>query len=268
LNPIRRSLATILALLGRLGRRTRAPEQLRVRTLVVAPHPDDEVLGCGGTIAVKAAMACPVRVVIMTDGHASHAKLIEPAPLIAARRAEALSAARALGLAEDAYTFLDLPDHDLRSHRAAAIATMRGIIEQFGPAEIYIPHRRDRLEDHVVTNEIVREAVAGQDRRVLMLEYPVWLRHTWPWTTGRDRGFLGGLRNAVDAMHLTLLCRTGIDVRGVLDRKQAALREYRSQVERRNGDPAWPILADVSGGEWLAGFAGDFETFDEWVHEP
>ncbi len=76
------------------------------RVLVVAAHPDDEVLGMGGTIAAHAGAGDAVRVLVVTDG--SSTQYPDDAPTRARKEAEALRAASELGV-ED-YVHLDLPD--------------------------------------------------------------------------------------------------------------------------------------------------------------
>ena len=63
------------------------------RLVVVAPHPDDEVLACGGLLAMRAAQAGKVLIVAVTDGEASHGEATGPAAdaLAAQRRAERLT---------------------------------------------------------------------------------------------------------------------------------------------------------------------------------
>ena len=89
---------------------------LVARALVFAPHQDDEVLGCGGTILSKIAAGADVRCVFLTDGSASHRGLLARDELVALRRREALAAGGILGLAADRITFLGLPDGDLERH--------------------------------------------------------------------------------------------------------------------------------------------------------
>lgn len=76
------------------------------RVLVVAAHPDDEVLGMGGTIAVHTGRGDQVRVVVVTDG--SSTQYPGDAEIRARKEEEARRAARELGV-ED-YVHLDLPD--------------------------------------------------------------------------------------------------------------------------------------------------------------
>src|SRR6476646_4617280 len=80
--------------------------------LIVAPHQDDETLGCGGLIALKREQGIPVQVVFITDGAASHTwhprfKAGEIAPI---RKQEALTALAILGVEQTQIHFLDKRD--------------------------------------------------------------------------------------------------------------------------------------------------------------
>jgi LmbE family N-acetylglucosaminyl deacetylase len=232
--------------------------------LVFAPHPDDEVLGCGGVIALKSQAGARVRVVVMTDGRASHRTLIAEDELVRIRRAEAEEAAQQLGPGVD-YVFLGFEDQRLAHDRDAACDQVVEIIDQFKPDEIYLPHRREGIIDHVETNRIVRRAVDRVSRPAVLLEYPVWLWNGWPWTQGGVPGGLGRLGGALstmrDVVDIVFACRTRVDVRSVLHRKLAALAAYRSQTQRFNGDSRWPVLSDVAEGEFLRCFETGVEIF-------
>ncbi len=233
-----------------------SPQMHNTSVLVFAPHPDDEVLGCGGTIALKAQVGARIKVIVMTDGRASHRALIPENDLVKMRRAEAEDAALELGLSATDYIFLDFEDHQLHQHRSVAIDRVFAIIDLFEPDEIYLPHRRDRISDHVETNQVVRAAVSRIKKSVTLFEYPVWLWNSWPWTQGGIRyASSGSVRQVLgmmrDIMELVFRCRTRVEVNGVLHLKQAALTAYRSQIQRFDGDPRWPILADVAEGEFL-----------------
>jgi LmbE family N-acetylglucosaminyl deacetylase len=263
------ALARSALSLGRLAARGGLDgEGLRADAIVFAPHPDDEVLGCGGTIALKVAAGARVRVVVMTDGRASHGHLIDAATLIRIRREEAERAAPHLGLGPQDYTFLDFQDHHLHVHAPEARLRVQQLVAEFAPVQVFVPHRRDRLSDHVATFEIVRDALQVLGKPVTVFEYPVWLWHTWPWTSGKPHEGatpMAALRTARDMAALAFGCRTRVDVRAMMDRKRAALAEYTSQMERRNGDPAWPVLADVSSGDFLERFDAGVEIFRQQV---
>jgi LmbE family N-acetylglucosaminyl deacetylase len=244
----------LLAVNRLIGSSRTAAEVGGASALVFAPHPDDEVLGCGGVIALKAQAGARVRVVVMTDGRASHATRIDPDELARMRRAEAAEAGRRLGLAEP-YVFLDFPDQRLADRHDAACERVAQLIDRFGPAEIYAPSRRDGIADHAETNRVVRRAAARVGRPAVLLEYPLWLWNGWPWTRQGTR------RTWRDVAEIVLACRTRVDVGSVLHRKRAALAAYRSQLERLDGTPAWPVLSDVADGEFLRRFETGVELF-------
>jgi LmbE family N-acetylglucosaminyl deacetylase len=237
----------------------------RPRALVFAPHPDDEVLGCGGTIARKVREGAHVRVVFMTDGAASHRGLIEPEELVRMRRSEAHAAGAALGLTAAHLVFLDFPDHDLASFRAQAVERVAALLREDAPQEIYVPHHGDRLPDHVDTFDVVNRALASVESELEVFEYPIWLWNAWPWTQGRPRGGKGFARylasSAADIVRLVFRCRARVSIRDTAAQKRRALQAYASQVARRHGDQNWPILGDVSNGEFLACFDRDAEVF-------
>lgn len=242
---------------------------LWARTMVFAPHPDDEVLGCGGTIALKVAAGADVSVVIMTDGRSSHAQFVDAATLIKTRRTEAIEAAVRLGLRPDDVMFLDFEDNRLRQFVGQATPRVAELLERFKPQEVFVPHRRDRLPDHVATFDVVVSALLNYRHSVTLFEYPVWLWNTWPWSAAipRGRAALTGLpRLFGDAVALAVGCRTRIDISTVLAKKLEALAQYRSQVERPAGNPRWPILADVSRGTFLARFQAGVEFFRSTQH--
>jgi LmbE family N-acetylglucosaminyl deacetylase len=213
-----------------------------------------------------------ILVVIMTDGRTSHAQLIDVDQLVRMRRAEACAAAHELGLDPATYRFLDFPDGELHRHRGAAVAATRELIASFAPDEVFLPHRDDRQPDHVETYRIVRAALAGYDRAVRVFEYPVWLWHCWPWTWGAGRtsglGYMTHLLASLRGIwEIAFRCNERSDIAVVRERKLRALQAYHSQMQRRDGDPRWPIMADVAGGEFVRHFQGSEEMFRRSLHE-
>ena len=94
-----------------------------IRAVVVAPHPDDEVLASGGMLAMLAARGDPLLVVGVTDGDASHPGSARwtPEQLAAFRHAEALAGLAQLGIKPQSYLRLSLPDGRVRSHHALLV---------------------------------------------------------------------------------------------------------------------------------------------------
>lgn len=269
---LRRAAIRVLDAINSVLSRRADRDFLLARTLVFAPHPDDEVLGCGGTILQKTQAGGQVWIVFMTDGGASHPGMLPPGELVATRRSEAIAAAMLLGLSADRVTFLDFPDHALEAHRPTAIDSVRALIALHAPEDVLVPHAADRLPDHVETNRVVAAALQSGSRPVRILEYPVWLWHAWPWTPGRPGSGSGRMRDLAerlrDIWHLTFGCRVRVDVAAVVAMKRRALLAHRSQMERHGGDPRWPVLGDVAGGEFVSCFFSGTERFRQSGYRP
>lgn len=116
--------------------------------LVIGPHPDDQELGMGGTIALLASQGHKVHLVDMTNG--------EPTPFGSPeiRAREAAAAAQVLGVQR---SLLGLPNrqvvHDIESrHRLAAV------IRIHRPEWMFVPYPIDAHPDHVAVTRIAEDA--------------------------------------------------------------------------------------------------------------
>lgn len=162
---------------------TLTPDSLQQlgRVLVVAPHQDDESLGCGGTIALLRQLCIPVQVVFTTDGSLSHpnSKKYPAQSLIALREQEAIKALQILGVDAGDITFLRLPDGRLPSAGEPgfdeAADKVREVLQTTQPQTIILPWQRDPHADHRATWQMTTQAMqkTGEDYR--RLEYLVWL---------------------------------------------------------------------------------------------
>lgn len=196
-------------------------------TLVVAPHPDDDVLGCGGTIALLREHGVPVWVVIASDGAASHphSQRFPASMMRELRAAETLEGLAAVGVDRAAVTFLNLPDGavpqpgtpgaDAAIAGAAiqvAVATLAGLP---GVNTVLLPWRRDPHDDHRATWALFTAALDALDSPVRRIEYPIWLLvHPGP--------------DDLPEPHEGRLWRR--DIAPVLDCKRAAILAHRSQT--------------------------------------
>jgi len=145
--------------------------------LILAPHPDDESLGCGGLIAACCAAGRPPCVLVLTDGVGSHPRSVSypPAVLRATRETEARNAVAALGLGPDRIAFLGLPDtaapHDgVAFDRAVQVIVWRAGI--MGCATIAAPWQHDPHCDHLAAHRMAAAAAAALNLR--HIAYPVW----------------------------------------------------------------------------------------------
>jgi N-acetylglucosamine malate deacetylase 1 len=126
-----------------------------MNVLVVAPHPDDDVIGCGGSIAKHVSLGHIVHVVYMTSGDAGSIKIPKNV-LGEIREREAVAAITVLGVTK--HTFLRIPD----GYVVVSDDILKRFIEiirETKPNVIYIPHALDAHRDHKRTHKIVFEAV-------------------------------------------------------------------------------------------------------------
>ena len=118
-------------------------EKERSRVLVIAPHPDDEVLGCGGTIAKHVQGGDEVYLCIVTKAYPPEWSETE----IKERREEVLRVNGILGIKKT--YFLDLPTVKLDTvPRKELNDAISQVVNEVQPEVVYIPHRGDVNQDH------------------------------------------------------------------------------------------------------------------------
>lgn len=178
--------------------------------LVVAPHPDDEVLGVGGTMARMADAGAEVHVAIVTSGRAPRFSSDQAATV----RAEAAAAHAALGVTQTHY--LDAPAAELDAFAHADLnAAIGGLVRQLAPQTVFAPHPGDIHLDHQLsflsTLVAIRPHQARYPRR--MFAYETLSETNWnaPYLTP---GF-----------HPQMF----VDISDMLDRKLAAFAMFASQ---------------------------------------
>jgi LmbE family N-acetylglucosaminyl deacetylase len=184
--------------------------------LILAPHPDDESLGCGGLIAECRARGHDVYVMIVTDGSCSHHSPTYPPERLAAVRAqEARDALRELDVPPDRLTFLGLRDGHAplwgpRLRAAGRRVTSRA--REWAIGTICTTWSYDPHPDHVATYRIARVAARAMGARLLC--YPVW-GWTLSATASPPEREIGGVR---------------IDIARHLATKRRAVACHRSQM--------------------------------------
>jgi LmbE family N-acetylglucosaminyl deacetylase len=140
------------------------------RVVVVAPHPDDEILGAGGTVARLVACGAEFVAVAVTDGEASHPGRASELQQIRPRESEA--AAAILGTNPAASYRLRLPDSGVRARPLA-----RALEDLIAPGDLVLaPWEGDGHPDHAQVG--IGARVACAKREVRLLSYLVW---AWHW---------------------------------------------------------------------------------------
>ena len=152
------------------------------RITVVAPHPDDESLGCGGLLALAAKYQQACAVIFVSDGAASHPNSVRYPPNVIAkiRKREALTAIQTLGLNSTDAIFMNVPDGKVPSfkmpHYADVMTNLYHHLRRQLPDTIIVPWRRDPHCDHQATHELASDAALQLPYSPRILEYPIWAR--------------------------------------------------------------------------------------------
>jgi LmbE family N-acetylglucosaminyl deacetylase len=142
------------------------------RVLVLAPHPDDECIGCGGTVRKYVEAGARVRVAVLTDGRDGDPTVRALPPndptrarlegaLVERRKAEAAAALKILGVEQ--CDFLDARDGQLRNHAASVVPRLADILSEWRPDIVLLPFLTDRHADHFAANRCLLEAVDRVD---------------------------------------------------------------------------------------------------------
>jgi LmbE family N-acetylglucosaminyl deacetylase len=151
------------------------------RVVVLAPHMDDETIGCGGTVALHARAGGSVTVVFLTDGRnggggigalSGAARAHKQLELIETRKREAQSALLALGASD--MRCLGICDGDLVKEVDRAAEKLAGILAEIQPEIVYLPFFVDEHSDHRATSEVLLAAANGLSINFTCAGYEVW----------------------------------------------------------------------------------------------
>ncbi|HHT9112413.1 MAG: PIG-L family deacetylase [Planctomycetes bacterium] len=204
------------------------------KILVIAAHPDDEVLGCGATIAKHATMGDEVHVVILAEGVTSRDERRDPkgrkSDLSELSKA-AHSANKILGV--KSLTLHDFPDNRMDSlDRLEVIKVVERFIDKYRPETVYTHHAGDVNIDHKVIHEAVVTAcrpTPSQPVKTLLL-FEVLSSTEWQ-IPGSASWFMPNWF---------------IDVSTTIDAKLQALKAYRSEMR------PWPHARSIEAVTHLA----------------
>lgn len=199
--------------------------------LVISPHPDDESIGCGGTIALHRARGDWVAVLFLTSGEMASPDI--PAEKVwQIREAESR---RALAiLSAELPAFLRLPDGRVGEDVDGSAAAVAKVLETIQPDRIYLPHQNEDHPDHVACLPVLAKAhkLIGRAEPWL-LAYEVW--------------------TPVDRYDLVE------DISEVQQLKMSAVRCYESQLKQFQYDRAVAGLNQYRGA--MAGHCAFAEVF-------
>jgi len=163
------------------------------KILLIAPHCDDETLGCGGTIYRYHQAGCEVEVVFITESADENIAVM--------RRKESKNAASILGIHDCHY----LKQRELTlKPTSESIFRFRELIEHIDPDILYLPHQFENQPDHRYTYQLVVSALENYSREITCLCYEVWS---------------------------TLMPNILVDITNVVEVKRRAIQCYQSQLQ-------------------------------------
>lgn len=173
-NNIKDTIKRILIAFVRTKARRSACFSPTGNVVILAPHPDDEVFGCGGLIARLVAKGQTPHVIVLTGGGGSHRGCCSTAEsdIISARRELTHKAMAALGLPESNIYELNFTDGNIGEGNPEEKKKLVALILEIKPDVILVPHNGEGWPDHLAARELGIE-LAGDDTEVY--EYCVWM---------------------------------------------------------------------------------------------
>jgi len=207
------------------------------KIIVFAAHPDDETLGCGGTIAKRISEGYQVLIVVMTDGRHAFTKVLninsDPSPeeLKEVRREEIKKAVRILGVSEENIIFLGFEDGKLEENSEKAKEKVTQILKENSAEEVFFHYYGKGVSrDHCATNQIVSNSIEEEGFPTLKYQYMIYVRHP-----------IGS--RIVNILAPFFKCnRVQVDISKFLPQKERALKEFKSQITIISSKQDRPVL--------------------------
>jgi LmbE family N-acetylglucosaminyl deacetylase len=180
------------------------------KVLVIAPHLDDEALGCGGAILKHAANGCDVHVAFIAHRVYDHKFDAEKMAVELSHMEKAKSI---LGYKE--YAYFDMPDEELDKHVQKVIINLEEYVYNIKPDIIYSPFFQDNHQDHRAVAEAIRVVL----RPAAATFVKRWLIYETPSSTEQTPPMPGAFFQP----------NSYIDIKDVLDKKLDAFRCYETE---------------------------------------
>ncbi|MGJ8593861.1 MAG: PIG-L family deacetylase [Aquaticitalea sp.] len=219
------------------------------KVMVLAPHPDDEALGCGGLISHLRRQDIDVWICFMTSGEASHpnSKKYPSNVLLKVREMEALNSCHILGVDASKVLFMNGADGHFKKtsslNKQKMVTTLVDIIQENDVATLFIPWRRDCHPDHLATFNLGMRLKEHLQNPVQIFEYPIWL-----WASSMPEDW--PLKGEVELFRL--------NVEDVLEIKKEAIFAHTSQTTDMIDDDIDGFMLTT---ELLIPFLSSYEYF-------
>jgi LmbE family N-acetylglucosaminyl deacetylase len=214
------------------------------RIVVFAPHPDDETLGCGGTLVKRLKEGFEVWIVVLTRGQNLMSAVFDihdspnPDQVCEIRREETRQATKILGVPPENLIFWDYDDGALEAQAADALEQVLGVLREKKPREVYCTNQYEGHSDHKAASSVVRQACVLHDSPVKLYEYIIGL------PSGTS---INDIQEPVEA----------IDISTELALKREAVTAFKSHLDVLSDVQPHPVFSD----EDIASFLQPVESF-------
>lgn len=217
-------------------------ELLRGTVLLLAPHFDDEILGCGGMLAILPEKQ-RVHVLFATAGNslpiaARNAR--SPAQIGHTRKRESCAALHHLGISAESLHFLDIPEGRLAAEKERVTDGINRLLQAIRPDTILLPFRFDQHTDHLALYEAGRRSAVLHAPHADILEYFVYVHY--PLLPRKD---------------IRRYCKPDrlyeINIRIAAEQKKQALNLFTSQTTLFYPDQCRPVLSAELIAEYAEG---------------
>jgi LmbE family N-acetylglucosaminyl deacetylase len=216
------------------------------KILVLSPHPDDDVLGCGGTIKLHTLSGHKVKVIYLTSGEAGGVfPSVNSEEISRIRRKEAFNALNFLS-PEIEHLFLNGEDGNLSRYDKNLLNDLVLEMRRYQPEVVYLPHKYDSHRDHIETFHIGMEAI----NRAGSACFPEIKQAPW---YGIKRVYSYEVWTPLQEYHLT------IDITRVVENKRQSILFHKSQIS--NQDFSEGILSLNRYRGIMTGIGGWAEVF-------
>ncbi len=128
------------------------------KILCFAPHPDDEILGCGGSLIKAIKLGYEIHICYLTFGEQG-SPVFPTKKLKIIRKKESIKVSAFLGIPKSNIYFLGIPDNEINWHDIKAMKEIISLVRKIKPNIVYLPHEHENYYDHQQASLLIQRAL-------------------------------------------------------------------------------------------------------------